>query len=143
MFSLSETPIPNALLRRCMENPEAGACVVFEGWVRDRQDDQTVLSLDYEAYMPLALAEGQAILMDTLRRYKVLEACCMHRVGHLEIGDLAVWVGVSGAHRGEAFQACRYIIDEVKRRVPIWKREHYADGRSVWVNAECGIRNAE
>ena len=69
-------------------------------------------------------------------RFGLERACCAHRVGQLQIGELAVWVGVSAAHRGEAFDACRYIIDQVKHRLPIWKKEYYADGDSGWVNCE-------
>jgi len=94
------------------------------------------LRLDYEAFAPLAGREGQRILVEACERFGVERACCAHRVGALTIGELAVWVGVSAGHRGEAFAACRYIIDEVKHRVPIWKKEHYRDGDSGWVNCE-------
>jgi molybdopterin synthase catalytic subunit len=77
--------------------------------------------LRYEAYVSLAEAEGAAILAEALERFDIVQATCVHRVGELAIGDLAVWVGASAAHRGPAFEACRWIIDEVKARVPIWK----------------------
>jgi adenylyltransferase/sulfurtransferase len=92
--------------------------------------------LEYEAFETLAVKEGERIVAEAIRRFGVTRAACVHRVGTLGIGELAVWVGVSAAHRGEAFAACRYIIDEVKHRVPIWKKEHYADGDSGWVNCE-------
>jgi molybdopterin synthase catalytic subunit len=135
MFSLSEIVIPTELLRLQLENPAAGACVIFEGWVRDHQDGREVLSLDYEAFAPLAIAEGEGILHEAMEKFEIIDARCVHRIGQLEIGDLAVWTGVSATHRGDAFTACEFIIDEVKRRVPIWKNEHYADGTSAWVNA--------
>ena len=95
-----------------------------------------MLRLEYEAYETLGVKEGEKILQDALSRFRVGAAMCIHNLGALEIGELAVWVGVSSPHRDEAFAACRYIIDEVKHRVPIWKKEHYVDGDSGWVNCE-------
>jgi molybdopterin synthase catalytic subunit len=76
------------------------------------------------------------VLAEACRKYPLLRAACVHRSGLLEIGECAVWVGVSAPHRDEAFAACRYIIDQVKVRLPIWKKEHYANGHSGWVNCE-------
>lgn len=135
-FSFSKTPIDPATLRRALEDPAAGGYVAFEGWVRNHNEGQAVTRLEYEAFEALACTEGERIVVEAVRRYGVLKAACVHRVGSLEIGDLAVWVGVSSAHRAEAFAACRYIIDEVKHRVPIWKKEHYVNGDSGWVNCE-------
>jgi molybdopterin synthase catalytic subunit len=95
-----------------------------------------VLRLEYEAYEPLAVSEAQKIFAEAKQKFPYLQAHCVHRTGLLEIGDCAVWVGVSSPHRDEAFRACRFIIDEVKVRLPIWKKEHYADGNSGWVNCE-------
>lgn len=132
-FSISEAPIDPAALKVALRNGSAGACVCFEGWTRDRNAGRDVTSLEYTAYRPLAEKEGNRILAEAVERFGVVSAACVHRVGSLSIGDLAVWVGVSSGHRGEAFEACRYIIDEVKRRVPIWKRESYAGGQTGWV----------
>jgi len=86
------------------------------------------------------LKAGDRVVAEALRRFPVKHALCIHRVGSLDLGDMAVWVGVSSAHRGEAFDACRYIIDEVKHRLPIWKKEHYRSGNSGWVNCErCAV----
>jgi molybdopterin synthase catalytic subunit len=138
MFAISETPIDTVRLKRHMQDPASGACVVFEGWARDHNEGKQVQRLEYEAYEALCLSEGQRILDEAIMRFKLNAAGCVHRTGSLEIGDCAVWVGVSSAHRGEAFEACRYIIDEIKGRVPIWKKEHYTDGDSGWVNcAHC------
>ncbi|HKB89934.1 MAG TPA: molybdenum cofactor biosynthesis protein MoaE, partial [Opitutaceae bacterium] len=104
------------------------------GWVRDHNEGQAVSALDYEAYGPLAEKEGARILEEAKVKFAILSAICIHRVGTLKIGDMAVWVGVVAAHRGAAFDACRYIIDETKARVPIWKREHYASGVTEWIN---------
>ncbi len=136
LFRLSESAIDAAALVRELAQVGAGACVTFEGWVRDHNEGRNVLRLGYQSYAPLALAEGERILAEARAKFAVVDAVCAHRVGTLEIGELAVWVGVSAAHRGAAFDACRWIIDEVKRRVPIWKNEHYADGESGWLHPD-------
>ena len=123
-------------LRDDLIDPAAGAYTSFEGWIRNVNEGQHVLRLEYEAYEPLAISEGQAVIAEAIEKFSVLHAHCVHRVGLLEIGECAVWVGVSSGHRDEAFKACRYIIDEVKVRLPIWKKEHYVDGNSGWVNCE-------
>jgi molybdopterin synthase catalytic subunit len=108
--------------------------------VRNHNEGQPVLRLEYEAFAELAIKEGQQIIDEALQRFAITGAACVHRVGLLEIGDMAVWVGVAAAHRGAAFDACRYIIDEVKQRVPIWKKEHYASGDSGWINCEVPMK---
>ena len=135
-FRLSETPIDAAALRITLEDPAAGGCVTFEGWVRNHNEARAVTRLDYQAFAPLAEGEGEAILAEATARFALRAARCVHRVGALAIGDMAVWVGVSADHRDAAFAACRWIIDEVKRRVPIWKNEHYADGESGWLHPD-------
>ncbi len=136
MITISSDPIDPDALRRELFDPASGAYCGFEGWVRNLNEGQTVQRLEYEAYDPIAISEGEKILTEAQERFPHLHAHCVHRTGLLEIGDCAVWVGVSSPHRDEAFQACRYIIDEVKVRLPIWKKEHYADGNSGWVNCE-------
>lgn len=135
-FSLSPTPIDVAALRRAMEDTRAGGFVCFEGWVRNTNEGREVVRLEYEAFAPLAEKEGTRIVAETLGIYPVFDIRCVHRVGTLELGELAVWVGVSSRHRGAAFDACRRVIDEVKSRVPIWKKEHYAEGDSGWINCQ-------
>ncbi|HVS51777.1 MAG TPA: molybdenum cofactor biosynthesis protein MoaE [Opitutaceae bacterium] len=137
-FQLSPVPLDPLALQRALADVRAGACVTFEGWVRNRNDGQPVLALDYEAYAPLAEKEGARILAEAAEKFSVLGARCVHRVGHLPLGELAVWVGVTAEHRGAAFDACRYIIDEAKARVPVWKKEHYASGATAWIN--CATR---
>ena len=136
VISISNEPIDPNTLRRELIDPAAGAYCSFEGWVRNLNEGQTVLQLEYEAYAPVAISEGQKVLAEAQEKWPHLQAHCVHREGLLEIGDCAVWVGVSSPHRDEAFQACRFIIDEVKVRLPIWKKEHYVDGNSGWVNCE-------
>jgi molybdopterin synthase catalytic subunit len=138
MFKLSATPLRPGELQRLLVDSHAGACVSFEGWVRDHNDGRAVRALDYEAYAELAEKEGARILEEAKAKFAVQAIHCVHRVGSLAIGDLAVWVGVSAAHRGAAFDACRYVIDEAKARVPIWKKEHYVSGASEWIN--CATR---
>lgn len=134
VFAIASGPFDIAPLRARLLNDRAGAYAAFEGWVRDHNDGRAVRGLRYESYVELAEAEGRRIVREALDRFGALDACCVHRVGELAIGELAVWVGVSAAHRAAAFDACRWIIDEVKARVPIWKHEHYADGDAGWLH---------
>ena len=136
VMQISAKAIAVEQLRTQMANAAAGGFCVFEGWVRNENEGRTVARLEYEVYEPLAVAEGQKVIDEACRKYPHLDAVCVHRSGLLEIGDCAVWVGVAAAHRDEAFKACRYIIDEIKIRLPIWKKEHYVDGDSGWVNCE-------
>ena len=135
-FSFSDSALMPESYRKALQDPAAGGYASFEGWVRNHNEGLAVRRLEYEAFEALAIKEGELIVREAMERFGVLQAACVHRVGPLEIGDLAVWVGVSSRHRGEAFAACRYIIDEVKHRVPIWKKEHYINGDSGWVNCE-------
>ncbi len=133
-FWITEAPFDIAPLRARLLRADAGAYASFEGWVRDHNDGRAALGLRYEAYVALAESEGAKIVDDALARFAIADAACVHRVGELAVGDLAVWVGVSAAHRDAAFAACRWIIDEVKSRVPIWKHERYADGDASWLH---------
>jgi adenylyltransferase/sulfurtransferase len=135
-FAFSLEPLDPGALAAPLAAAAAGGFVAFEGRVRDHNEGQSVTALDYEAFEELALAEGNRIVEAAMRRHGVLKALCVHRLGRLAVGDVAVWVGVAGVHRDEAFAACREIIDEIKHRVPIWKKEHYATGDSGWVNCE-------
>lgn len=135
-FEFSAAPLILDQLRETVLDRSSGAYVGFEGWVRDHNEGRRVQGLEYEAYVELGLKEGEDIVRAAELRFGVTRARCVHRTGKLEIGDLAVWVGVSSPHRDEAFAACRYIIDQVKHRVPIWKKEQYVDGDSGWVNCE-------
>ncbi len=133
-FRLSVTPFDTATLRAELLDARVGGYASFEGWVRDHNDGRNVDGLRYEAYATLAETEGEAILAEAMAQFEILDAHCVHRTGDLAIGELAVWVGVSAAHRDAAFAACRYVIDEVKSRVPIWKHERYADGDAGWLH---------
>ncbi|MEM7282949.1 MAG: molybdenum cofactor biosynthesis protein MoaE, partial [Pseudomonadota bacterium] len=135
-FEFSTSTIDGEQLKQSLMSPYCGGYSSFEGWVRDHNEGHSVSKLEYEAYEALAVKEGECILQEAIDKFDIKEASCVHRVGALDIGDMAVWVGVSAAHRDAAFKACRYIIDQVKVRVPIWKKEHYLDGDSGWVNCE-------
>jgi molybdopterin synthase catalytic subunit len=136
VFRLSENPINDSELKKQALDDECGGFVCFEGWVRNHNQGKSVLKLAYEAYTKLAEKEGNQIIQEAFEKFSIKKALCTHRIGTLAIGDMAVWVGVSASHRDAAFKACRYILDEVKSRVPIWKNEHWTDGESGWVEQE-------
>ncbi len=142
-FQVTDRRIEPEALKETLFRDSAGAFVAFEGWVRDHNDGQPVTALEYEAHAPVATKEGQRILEEAIERFDVLAAFGRHRIGRLDVGDCAVWVGVSAAHRGVAFDACRFIIDELKQRVPIWKKEHYASGPSGWINSQTRPASAD
>jgi molybdopterin synthase catalytic subunit len=135
-FHFSRTPLDPAALRAALADPACGGYAAFEGWVRDHNEGARVRRLEYEAFEALAVSEAQRIMAEARARFPIAHAACAHRLGDLAVGELAVWVGVSAPHRHEAFLACRYLIDEIKHRLPIWKKEHYLSGDSGWVNCE-------
>lgn len=135
-FRLSGTALDPASLHARLRRSDAGACVVFEGWVRDHHGGRVVSGLHYDAHESLAASEGNAVMDAAMARFEIAEALCVHRVGTLAIGDLAVWVGVSAAHRDAAYAASRFVIDTIKSRVPIWKHERYADGDAGWLHPD-------
>jgi len=135
-FSLSATVLDVAGLRASLADPACGGFACFEGWVRNSHEGRQVLRLEYEAFAALAQREGERILLEAGERYGVPNLACAHRTGLLALGEVAVWVGATAPHRDEAFRACRHVIDEIKHRLPIWKKEHYVSGDSGWVNCE-------
>ena len=116
-----------------VKNNGIGARSVFEGTVRNVNDGYEVKKLEYECYESLAIKEGDQILNEAIEKFDLIDAFCIHRVGTLEIGETAVIVLATSGHRDQSFKGCRYIIDEVKCRVPIWKKEHYEYGESEWL----------
>lgn len=136
LFTFSGTALDTTALQRELRDVSCGGYASFEGWVRNHNEGLAVTRLEYEAFVELAEKQGARIIEAAIEKFGVARAACVHRVGSLELGDVAVWVGVSAAHRDEAFRACRYIIDEVKHQLPIWKKEHYVNGDSGWVNCE-------
>ncbi|HTB21837.1 MAG TPA: molybdenum cofactor biosynthesis protein MoaE [bacterium] len=131
---LTEQALDPALLRD-LEDPACGALASFVGKVRREHRGRAVIRLDYEAHPSLALKELRRVAQDARARWTLGPLLLAHRVGRLEIGEVAVLVAVASAHREEAFAACRFLIDEVKARVPVWKHEFYADLSEAWVGA--------
>lgn len=136
MFKLISEPFDVAPFVKELRDHSAGAFTSFEGWVRDHHNGQKVIALEYEALAPLCESEADKILNEVKTNFGITHAICLHRTGRLSVGEMSVWVGVSAPHRDEAFRACRYIIDELKKRLPIWKKEFLADGGTHWVNCQ-------
>lgn len=131
--ALTTQPLDVAELARAVAGPDAGGLVTFVGYVRaTSDDDRPVTGLSYEAHADLALAEMRAIAREASERFGPARVAIAHRIGNLAIGDAAVAIAAAAAHRAAAFDACEYAIDELKRRVPIWKKEHYRDGDARW-----------
>jgi molybdopterin synthase catalytic subunit len=140
---LSPQPLELTALLEAVASPERGGVTSFVGLVRDHHDGRAVRELAYTAYEPMAEAVCGEIVGEAESRWPVRVAL-KHRLGELAIGDAAVAIAVAGSHRDEAFAACRYVIEELKRRVPIWKRETYADGTVEWVDpAAAGVGSGE
>jgi molybdopterin converting factor subunit 1 len=135
VFQLVHEPIQARELLEKLKAPEDGAVVVFDGFVRNNFKGRRTLYLEYEAYEPMALAKMREIGAQIRAKSSIHRVAIIHRLGRLEIGETSVWIAVSSAHRGAAFDACRYAIDTLKRAVPIWKKEFFADG-AVWAEGE-------
>lgn len=133
MFKLTRNPIMHSREVLELNDPRSGGMVYFEGRVRNHNEGHSVKSLEYQCYESMAVKEGNKIIRETLEKFDIHHAKCIHRHGHLNINDVAVWVAVASSHRKEAFQACRYIIDKVKALLPIWKKEYYTDKKAEWV----------
>lgn len=134
-FQITFVPLSLEELYRLADHPRNGAIVVMSGTVRDQTDGKAVLSLEYQAYEPMALKVFQAIATEVRQQWpEVNRIAIHHRTGHLQIGDISVLVAIGSPHRAEAFTACQYAIDTLKHNAPIWKKEHWADGSSSWVN---------
>ena len=131
--SISEQPIEPSTVDE-FAHPADGAVVTFLGVVRESSVGRQVRELQYEAYDEMAESEMRKIGEEACNRWPVGRVLMIHRTGHLAIGDVSVLIAVSAPHRGEAFDACEFCIDTLKQTVPIWKKEHFSDGESVWVN---------
>ena len=136
MIHLTRELIDFAALTEQVRRPNCGGVVTFLGTVRDLTDGRITAALDYEAYPAMAEKKMAEIERATRSRWSVGEMLMVHRLGHLEVGEVSVAVAVSCPHRAEAFEACRYAIDRLKEIVPIWKKENWADGPSEWVHPE-------
>jgi molybdopterin synthase catalytic subunit len=133
---VTDEPVSEEDVRPLVECSRAGAIVVFLGVVRDNAEGRAVVGLDYEAYGGMAEQQMDAIAAEAHTRWPVERVAIVHRVGRLRVGEVSVAVAVASAHRKEALAACAYIMDRIKRDVPIWKRERWADGDARWVGDE-------
>ena len=127
--------IETRLVLEKLKAPQDGAAVVFEGVVRNNTRGRRTLYLNYEAYEEMALKQMEELVGKAVERYAIRDASIVHRLGRLEIGEISVLIVVASAHRGAAFDACRWIIDTLKKTVPIWKKEYFEDG-AVWADGE-------
>lgn len=133
--SLVRQKIDTDTVLQLLKQPEDGAAVVFEGVVRNNTRGRRTLYLDYEAYEEMAVKQLEELADEALKRFKVRDVRIVHRLGRLEIGETSVLIVVASAHRGPAFEACRWVIDTLKQTVPIWKKEYFEDG-AVWADGE-------
>jgi len=132
--AIVDRPIEVERLVQQVANAGAGASSLFVGTVRDSNDGRPVVGIDYQAYGPMAERELRAIIGEARERHGTLGIAAEHRVGFLLIGEISVAIAASHARRGPAIDAVRYIIEQIKRRLPVWKREHYADGTREWID---------
>jgi len=134
MFTITAEPINTEHHRKSFVDESCGALVSFEGIVRNHHEGKSVTSLSYEHHPVMAQPEGEKILTQSLKSFPIHSAMAIHRIGNVPIGEVAVIVLVASSHRREAFEACQHIIDEIKRKVPLWKFETYADGTSLYTD---------
>lgn len=133
--ALTRQPLSSQSVVNALQRPEDGAVVVFEGVVRNHTRNRRTLFLDYEAYEGMAIAQMQALIAEAKQRFAIRDVAIHHRLGRLEIGEASIVIVVASAHRAAAFEASRWLIDTLKRTVPIWKQEHFEDG-AVWADGE-------
>jgi len=134
MVEITEAPLDHAELVERVRDVNAGAVCSFLGTVREMTGDRRTTELEYEAYPEMAARELEKLEAEARGRWPLIHVILAHRVGRLDLGDVSVVVAVSSPHRADAFEACRWLIDTLKERVPIWKRERWADGRQEWIH---------
>jgi len=132
---ITDAVIPVAEIVAAIKTGPDGAVCVFDGIVRDNSRGRKTLHLDYEAYREMALAQMRGLAAEAVTKFGVRDVTLVHRLGRLTVGETSVLVAVASAHRGAAFEACRWLIDTLKRTVPIWKKEQFVDG-AVWADGE-------
>ncbi|AAZ18476.1 molybdopterin synthase subunit MoaE [Psychrobacter arcticus 273-4] len=133
-FALLDIAIDESRLRDMLDDDSCGAFVSFEGRVRNHNNASSVDRLSYYGYEELAVNQGRQIIEKAKNKFDITHAIAIHRIGALEIGDIAVWIGVVSAHRYPAFDACRWILDTIKADIPVWKQEYYEDDSSKWLS---------
>jgi molybdopterin synthase catalytic subunit len=134
-IALVREPINVAVLQREIKASGDGAVCVFDGIVRDNTRGRETLYLDYEAYEEMALSQMQELVVQAVANFGVRDVTLVHRLGRLVVGETSVLIAVASAHRGAAFEACHWLIDTLKKQVPIWKKEQFVDG-AVWADGE-------
>ncbi|MEY3870050.1 MAG: molybdenum cofactor biosynthesis protein MoaE [Microcoleaceae cyanobacterium] len=143
-FSITLAPLSLEEIYSLTDDPANGAVVVMSGTVREQTEGKAVIALEYQAYQPMALRVFQQVAANIRNQWcDVNRVVIHHRIGRLEIGEISVLVAVGSPHRAEAFEACRYGIDTLKHNAPIWKKEHWVDGSSSWVNIGACEQNNE
>jgi molybdopterin converting factor subunit 1 len=135
IVEITDAPIDTRALVALLQRGEDGAVVTFEGVTRNNSKGRRTLYLEYEAYRPMALEQIRGILTEVRNRWPINRVGVIHRLGRLEIGEASVAIVVTSAHRAAAFEACRFVIDRLKKTVPIWKKEYFEDGQ-MWVEGE-------
>jgi MoaE-MoaD fusion protein len=135
LIALVHAPIDPAAYVHHVRAGQDGAIVTFDGFVRNESHGRATSDLEYEAYEPMALTKMRQIAEQVHEKFAIHRVALIHRLGHLQIGETSVFIAVSAPHRAAAFDACRYAIDTLKRTVPIWKKEFFADG-AVWADGE-------
>ena len=141
MIELIENKIPIQVLSEKLFDETCGGIVTFEGRIRKHNHDKEVSKVTYECYYPMALKIMSEIKSQALKKWDVKHIIAVHRIENVPIGEVAVWIGVASVHRKEAFAVCRFMIDEIKSKVPIWKKESYIDGSVSWVECHEKIHN--
>ena len=137
-FYFTKKPINSEVYKKEISNVNAGGYVSFEGWVRRVNKNKNVSHLYYEIYSKLAEKELMKIFHEMEEKFPIVNMGVCHRIGEVKLGEIAVWIGISCEHRAPAFLACEYAINNIKKRVPIWKNEFYTDGTSSWVTCCTG-----
>jgi molybdopterin synthase catalytic subunit len=135
-FFVQSAPLDRHALQQQCDDATCGGFVCFEGWVRNHHEGDAVAYLEYEAFAAMCITQGTRLLQEACTRFGVTHAVASHRTGRLEIGELAVWVGVSAPHRAECFAACQWLIDTIKHELPVWKKEWLTDASHRWVRCE-------
>jgi len=133
-IELTREPIDYTALMERVRSPQAGACVLFLGTVREMTEGRQTVALDYEGYPEMAQKTMTELDRLARERWPILHCGIVHRLGHLELGEISVAVAVSTPHRGQSFEAGQFLIDQLKATVPIWKKENWSDGTTEWVH---------
>ena len=134
LIELTEEVIDSQALLDFVTTPRSGAVILFLGTVRELTGGKRTVALDYQAYPEMAIAKMQELVAEASQRWPIQKVAVVHRTGHLELAEASVAIAVSSPHRGDAFQAGQYLIDELKVRVPVWKKENWDDGTTEWVH---------